>query len=126
MEQKVCLDTDVVIGLLKGEPRASKLLDVFRQSRLFLSSVSFFELLLREWGLADVEKIRAGVSLLEFDEPSARAAAALLKDLKKKGRLVDNRDLFIAASCVAHGCNLATFNVRHFAPVKGLVLVRPR
>ena len=39
------------------------------------------------------------------------------------GNLIELRDLFIAASALAHDLPLATLNIKHFERVDGLVLV---
>ncbi len=118
VEQKVCLDTDTAIAILNGEDRVRKLLDSITNAEIFFSTVTLFELLLRETNLHSIETLREKGKLLEFNEAAARKASSILKELKKRGNIIDLRDLFIASICIAHECPLATFNKKHFERIK--------
>lgn len=125
MEQKVCLDTDVIIAILNNEKRASGLIDIISNYEIFITTVTLFELLLRETHLEEIEDFRNNVQLLELDEQSSRKASLILKDLKKKGMIIDFRDLFISSICIINNCRLATFNKKHFQRIEefGLILI---
>jgi tRNA(fMet)-specific endonuclease VapC len=45
-------------------------------------------------------------------------------DLKQKGQIIEAEDLFIGATALQFGLRLATGNVRHFARIDGLMLIR--
>lgn len=47
-------------------------------------------------------------------------AAQIYSELKQKGELVDDADIFIAAMCLENNYVLVTNNVRHFNRVSGL------
>ncbi len=123
MEQKVCLDTDVVIAILNDEERAAKVLDTIEDTEVFITTITLFELLLRETNLEPIEQLRERVQLLPFDEIASRKASYLFKDLRKKGKITDIRDVFIAATIITNQCSLTTFNRKHFEHIKGLKLV---
>ena len=118
MEQKVCIDTDVVIAILNGESRAMDIISKIENCEVFISSVTLFELLLRKTNLEQIEKFKDKTSVLDFDEISARKASTVLKKLKEDGNIIDFRDLFIASICLTNNCVLATFNYRHFERMK--------
>ena len=40
--------------------------------------------------------------------------------LKKEGQLIEDIDVFIAATCIEYGLTLVTNNLKHFSRVKGL------
>ena len=82
-----------------------------------------FELLLREKNLEDIENFMSKVKILNFDELASRKASAIYKGLKRKGKVVDYRDLFIASICIVNHCKLATFNKKHFEHIDGLELI---
>lgn len=123
MEQKVCLDTDIVIALLNNEERAGDFADNIAQSTVFITAITLFELLLRKTNIQAIETFRDKVYVLDFDEDSARKASILFKELQSKGRITDIRDIYIASICLINRCSLATFNKKHFESVDGLTLI---
>lgn len=123
MEQKVCLDTDVVIAILNNEDRAVQLINKIEQSAIFITTITLFELLLRKTNLQVIETFREKVYVLEFDEDSARKASVIFKELESKGKIIDIRDIFIAAISLVNGCSLATFNKKHFEHINQIILV---
>lgn len=71
---------------------------------------------------AFVEGVLERFPLLEIDLTTARAHAQVWADLSAAGSLIGPHDLWLAASCVAHGLTLVTANVREFERVPGLQL----
>lgn len=124
MEQKICLDTDVIIAILNNESRSESLLDKISQSDIYMTTINLFEMLLRERNLDEVETFRNKTEILNFDESSSRRASEIQKDLKKKGKTVEFRDVFIASICMANNCTLATFNIKHFENIKDLKILK--
>ncbi len=53
--------------------------------------------------------------VLDFDRPSAEAAAALAAERQRKGRAVDIRDTQIAGIVIGRRAKLATRNIKHFS-----------
>jgi predicted nucleic acid-binding protein len=50
------------------------------------------------------------------------AAADIYVELKAKGRICDENDIYIAAWCKTYGFTLVTNNTRHFENIPGLAL----
>jgi len=123
VDQRVCLDTDVIIDILNNQERAQRLINKIENYDIFITSINLFELLQREINLDKIELFRKKVDMLTFDELSSRKASLIFKELKKTGKLIDFRDLFIAAICIVNNCKLATFNKKHFENVKSLRIV---
>ena len=123
MDTKVCIDTDVSIEILKNTNKASKLLDLTKDSEVYITTISIFELLLRETNLEAIEKLLSKTAVLDFSELSARRAAEIFKDLKKKGQMISIKDLFIASTTISNNCMLATLNIKDFKNVKDLKLL---
>ena len=69
---------------------------------------------------AFVEGVLERFPLLDIDLATARAHAQIWADLSAGGTLVGPHDLWLAASCIAHGLALVTANVREFRRVPGL------
>lgn len=69
-----------------------------------------------------VESVLSRLPVLSFDLVIARGYARLLVELRKAGHTVGAHDLQIAATAQAHGMEVATFNVRDFGRIPGLVV----
>ena len=123
MEQKICLDTDICIEIVKKNPSYEFIFDKFSSSEIFISSVTLFELFLREFRLDDMEKFVGYFAVLSFDENCATRGSEITRDLRKKGEIIDFRDIFIAATCLVNNCNLLTLNKKHFERIKELRLL---
>ena len=72
-----------------------------------------------------VLKLDLGDRVLDFDAKAAEESGVLLAKLKRIGRMIDLRDVFIAGTVAARpDAVLATRNTRHFADA-GIPLVDP-
>ena len=123
MDAKVCLDTDASIEILKNTSKSHQLLGLIKEREVYITAIGVFELLLRETNLDAIEKLLLKTDILDFSELSARKAAEIFKDLKRRGKLIPIRDLFIASSSIVNNCALATLNKKHFENIKGLELL---
>jgi len=124
MDQKICLDTDISIEILKNTEIGIDFVDSMGGNEAFISTVSVFELFMREKNLYPVEELLFKTHILDFTELSARKASEIFKDLKSSGKMIDMRDLFIAAIAITNNCTLATLNKKHFENIKELKLLR--
>jgi predicted nucleic acid-binding protein len=122
----IVADTDVLIDALRGrEPGHGRIAVEVATGRLATTVISVFEL---ESGAgtpreADrVAKLLAALSVLVVDEPAARAAAAIRRDLERTGSGLATADYLIAGICLARSALLLTRNRSHFARVPGLSL----
>ena len=128
----VLIDASILIeaerGRLDLEPHVVRHGD----EEAFLSVVTASELLhgvhratlpdVRARRSAFVEGILERFPLLSVDLACARAHAQLWAELRQVGTLIGPHDLWLAATCVAHGLTMVTGNVREFARVPGLEL----
>jgi tRNA(fMet)-specific endonuclease VapC len=71
-----------------------------------------------------VERIVAGVSVLDLTTIVARRHAHLHADLAKRGQLIGAHDMIIAETALNHGLSLLTDNVAEFSRVNGLNVIR--
>ncbi|MBS3133970.1 type II toxin-antitoxin system VapC family toxin [Candidatus Woesearchaeota archaeon] len=123
MDGKLCLDTDFCIEIIKGNASIETLFDKFGPYEIYITSITMFELFLRETNIKIVENFVSSFFVIYFDDFSALKVSEISKDLKRKGISIDFRDLFIASICIVNNCNLATFNKKHFEHTKDLELV---
>lgn len=121
MDEKICLDTDVCIEILKGNNNFNHLLE--KDEIPFITSITIFELLLRKTNLDKLDILFSKVNFLDFDYLSAKNASNVYKELEEAGTILDYRDVFIAAICVINNCKLATLNKKHFSRIKNLKLI---
>ena len=123
MDKKICLDTDVCIAIINRKGLYQNLLAKLLYSRVFISTISLFELFLRTTNLEPVESFIKDLEILDFDSASARKASEVRKALKSEGKEIEIRDLFIASTSIVNGCTLATLNIKDFKNIKDLKLL---
>lgn len=128
----VLIDASVLIEYERGR---TNLEDRFRgreDETFFLSVITASELLhgvhraleanVRARRSAFVEAVLERFPLLPVDVAVARAHARLWAGLMAEGRLIGPHDLWLAATCLAHGLTMVTGNVREFERVPGLTV----
>ena len=122
--QGICLDSDASIAIINKLPQGFRILQLIEGKRIFLTSVTVFELFRRQTNLEVIQRFIERFDILSFDEKAAKNASALEKELTKEGRKVAVRDLFIAATVLAHDCHFLTLNTKDFEKIHGLKLVK--
>jgi tRNA(fMet)-specific endonuclease VapC len=70
-----------------------------------------------------VEGVLQNFSVLPFALAEARAHARIWVALERRGEVIGEGDLQIAATASANGCGIATLNRREFERVQGIALV---
>ena len=128
----ICLDTNVLIGVLNGRPHALKArFDAAAVAgTLFLPVICLFEL---EFGLAKSSQaassadrlaalLQTPVVVLPFEREDAREAADIRATLTRAGTPIGPYDVLIAAQARRRGAVLVTANTREFERVPGLTL----
>lgn len=123
MDKKICLDSDTCIAIINKKGPYQNILNNLLDSRVFISTITLFELSLRTTNIDKVENFIKDLEILDFDSVAARKASDIMKMLKIDGSIIEIRDLFIASTAIANECKLATFNRKHFSRIKDLNLV---
>ena len=128
----VLIDASILIEAERGRLELETHVERHPDEEAFLSVVTASELLhgvhratqpdVRAKRSAFVEGILERFPLLPVDLSCARAHAQLWAGLAQAGVLIGPHDLWLAATCVAHGLIMVTANVREFARVPGLEL----
>jgi tRNA(fMet)-specific endonuclease VapC len=126
----ILIDSSVLIEHERGRIDFDEKVRDREDEQFFLSVVTASELLhgvhraqhapVRARRSAWVEGILERFPILPIDLSTARSHARLWADLAGQGRLIGPHDLWLAASCVAHGLAIATANLREFERVPGL------
>jgi len=73
-----------------------------------------------------IETALASFRVIPYTDITAQVHARLWADLESRGKMIGYHDLIVAATAVERGCEVATFNVRHFSVVKGLMVIEPK
>lgn len=118
------IDTNIFIDHLRAKNKlTTQLARLSDDTELFISAVSLYEL---HMGATTPEKendirlITEDLSVLPFNDLIAAEAAKIYHELKSGNKLIEFRDIFIAATCVIHKLPLVNLNKQHFTRIKGL------
>jgi tRNA(fMet)-specific endonuclease VapC len=129
----IVLDSSVLIAAERRRFDFPRLLSGHPNELFFITSITASELLhgceravdaaVRERRKRFVEDVLQDYAILPFRLPEAREHARIWAELEKKGTLIGERDLFIAAIAKTAGYALATLNRDEFARVPALPLI---
>ena len=126
-DQLILLDTSILIDLFRKTDKAnSVLVSLVNQGYKYcISAVTDYEIYsgslpgqLLFWN-----NFLETTEVLAFDKKAAKIAVELNKELKRKRKLIDTADLFIAATAISHNLSFATLNRKHFIHIDNLLIV---
>ena len=70
----------------------------------------------------DVKTLTDDIPVLSFTKIISEKAAIIYQELRRENRIIEFRDIFIAATALIHDQPVLTKNKKHFTRVKGLKL----
>ncbi len=123
--EKIALDTDIAIDLLRGKQETVDIIrNLEKDNLLATTDINAFELYYgaylskreKENVLATKEFLKRLI-LLSTDEESMETAGLIMANLKEKGEILDVRDVLIAAICLTNEYKILTKNKKHFQRV---------
>jgi tRNA(fMet)-specific endonuclease VapC len=125
-----CLDTDLLIGILRGKEEArQKMEELDLEGRASTTSVNALELFYgayksreKQENVTATKRLLWRLDVLPFDSKSSEAAGETLATLAGHGEIIDYRDAMIAAIAKVNGLTLVTRNKVHFSRIMGLEL----
>ncbi len=128
MADKIILvNTSVLIELFrKSNKENTTIISLVRQGYSFcISSVTEYEIYVGKTpGQTDFwNEFLEKVTVLPFDKKAAKIAVEINKELKRKRKLIDTADLFIAATALAINLSFVTLNKKHFENIDTLILI---
>jgi tRNA(fMet)-specific endonuclease VapC len=128
----VLIDASILIESERGRLDLEPHLAQRQEEEFFLSVVTASELLhgvhravqpeVRTKRAAFVEAILERFPLLPVDLATARTHAQVWAELAAAGMMIGSHDLWLAATCIAHGLTMVTANVHEFTRVPGLTV----
>jgi predicted nucleic acid-binding protein len=125
----VCLDTDFLVALLRGDPEATEKAAELEQRNIptSITPIAAYELFLgshrsqqKEANITRTIELIINLHLLEFDIWAAEKAASLSTTLDTQGQTIGIRDSMIAGITLRHSETLLTRNIRHFSRIPEL------
>ena len=125
------IDTDILSAIMRKNPlaieRARSYLMTYRQ--LTFSVITRYEVLrgLLARGAAKqldaFDQLCATSRVLPLTETIIVQAATIYADLKKRGELVSDADILIAATAIVHGLAIVTNNEAHFRRIRDMQIM---
>jgi tRNA(fMet)-specific endonuclease VapC len=121
---RLVVDTSIFIDYLRAkDKKRTDLYKIPNSIRIYISSVTLYELLM---GATDEEKrndvrlLTEDTIVLPFDDSVSIRASEIYHDLRKANKMIEFRDIFIAATCLIYNLPIRTTNKNHFQRIKGL------
>jgi len=120
----VVVDTSVFIDYLRAKDKENtELFKIPNSKTIHISSITLYELYMgatdkQKW--EDVRTLTEDLIVLPFDDNVSIRAAEIYHNLRKINKMIDFRDIFIAATCLTHGLSVKTSNKSHFSRIKNL------
>ena len=71
----------------------------------------------------NVEVLVAGLIVLPFTKVASKKAAEIYHVLRLNNRMIEFRDIFIAATSIVNNLPIVTLNKKHFERVAGLKII---
>ena len=126
---KYLLDTNIVIYVLKRRP--IEVLKIFNTnaSRMAISSITLSELIYGaekslnvDKNLEAIEEFISHLEVLPYDAKASQHYGQIKASLEKRGEIIGENDIHIAAHAISQGLILVTNNLREFQRVSNLAL----
>lgn len=126
------LDTSVAVDCIRGKKETSKFINELKAS-LFINYIVIAELSEGIYRVDDAKKMEAGIEafingmdgVLPINYNVSKLFGKIRSDLKKKGYIIEDFDILIAASCIENNLPIITLNRKHFDRIEGLEVFTP-
>lgn len=122
------LDTNIISYLLKGDQdlflKINK--EITGENEIFINAVTYYEiyrglLFVDNHSKLKIFKEMCNIfGILELNKDILEKAAKIYADLRKKGKLIEDADIFIGAISIWYNSILITNNEKHFKRIEGL------
>jgi tRNA(fMet)-specific endonuclease VapC len=123
------VDSDWIVDYLGGKQEAIIFLDALLPEGIGVSLITLGEIYEGIYYGRDPKRTEDGfqrflsaIRVLTLTRPIVQRFARIRGDLRRRGLLIGDPDLFIAATALHHGLTLVTRNRRHFERIPSLQL----
>lgn len=127
---KICLDTNIVIDILRGNRETKEKINKLNRERFYTNPIIISELFKGAYGtnnpqehITEVEDILLSLEVLPFNQEVCKIYGKIYQDLKKIGKPTNEFDLMIGCISLANNATLITRNPKDFANIKGLKII---
>lgn len=126
----IVIDTDVLIDLLRDKEYAvSKIRSLEKNEELATTDINAFELYFGAYNSGDKARnitstkgLLKNLTMIHTKEDSMETAGRIFAERKANGKMIEIRDLLIAATALQNGYKILTNNRGHFEGIEGLIL----
>jgi len=124
----ILLDTDILSAILRRKPAALERARFYLEShsRLTFSIITRYEVMRgllakrAEKQLAAFELFCKASRVLPVTDPIIVKAASIYAELYRRGELISDADILIAATALHHGLSVTTNNEAHFRRIRDI------
>jgi len=128
MSKRYLLDTDIIIYWLKNKfPNIDRKINQVGEDSVFISAITVAELYFgaynsgrKKENIALIDDLLDEINIIAFDENIGKYFGAIKAELKSKGEIINDSDMFIAATAVSNHLILITNNEKHFRRIEEL------
>ena len=124
-----CLDTNIVIDILRNNKDIVKKLEKIKDFRLYITAITLCELYKgamisreKEQNMNIINSFIESVEILNFDLESCKSLGDDYLVIKNKGMITEDLDLMIASIVKSNKITLITKNKKHFENIPNLKL----
>jgi tRNA(fMet)-specific endonuclease VapC len=125
----VIADTSFIIDIMKSKKEAIEKAEEIEKSggTIAVTSISIFELFVgiglsikQDQERYKIARVLNGLSMISFDEDSAREAGRIFTQKRRNGSTIDPEDSMIAGICAKRNEILITRNLKHFSDIENV------
>ena len=121
------LDTSIIIDYLRGKEMSVKMVDDLDGPLTsgFICLAELFEGVYNSKNIEQAQSVVIGFfnglsRIYSIDIEVAEKFGALRKELKERGKVIEDIDILIASLCLVNSLTIVTLNVKHFSRIEGL------
>ena len=127
--EKLCLDSNVLIQILRDDAEIMARLEEMRKGHVFVTTTynsfelycgAFLKKAVRE--NERIESMLSKMEVFELNKNASKLAAKISAEQISRGRQSSPGDAIIAGICLENNCKLFTLNKKHFEKIPGLEL----
>ena len=121
------VDTSIFIEFLRAKDKTkTALFQLPDDEQIYVSSVTIYELMIGAYTpqkITDIKILTEDIPVLPFNEEVANQSAEIYHQLRLKNKMIEFRDIFIAATCIVNDLPVRTLNKKHFDRITGLHVI---
>ncbi len=124
MDREVCLNSDIIIELLKNNNEVKKEIDSI-EAIFYTTPINIFEVWYGKKKHEGIKEFIEKIKVINISKEIGIKTAEIMDKLREEGQLIEFRDIMIASICIENNLELLTNNKKHFERLRkfGLKLI---